>query len=78
MINTLNAAIVETPTTAKPTETERLEVERLIAAVKAGDREAWLQLLHMTPVVDRTNRDTGQTYPPMPDEVLSCEYIYEY
>lgn len=45
-------------------------------AAKAGDKDAWLQLLLLTPVADRTNPESGQPYPPMPDETLTCEYIY--
>lgn len=42
MINTLNAATIggAPATEAPPSDTERAEVERLVAAVKAGNRDA--------------------------------------
>lgn len=78
MIKTLNTTTInKTPAAqAAPTAAEWAEVERLVAAVKAGDKEAWLQLLHLTPPVP-TLDPAASIPPPMPREELSREHIYE-
>lgn len=53
------------------------EMERLIAAVKAGDNDAWHKLLRMTPPVSRIDPETGELAKPISDEALRREHMYE-
>lgn len=56
---------------------DQAEQERLIAAVKAGDKDAWHKLLHMTPPVSPIDLETGEPAHPIPDEALRRENMYE-
>ena len=51
--------------------------EALMAAAKAGDREAWLELLDLAPPIAAFDPGTGQPTPVMSREALSREFIYE-
>lgn len=53
------------------------EQERLIVAVKAGDKEAWHRLLRMTPPVSPIDPETGELATPISDESLRRENMYE-
>ncbi len=53
------------------------ERDRLIAAVKSGDKKARLKLMVMVPDIPAVDTVTGGPTPIMPQEALSREYIYE-
>lgn len=59
------------------TPTSQSKREELLAAVRAGDRDAWYVLLEMTPPVSHIDAETGLPTSAPPREALRREHLYE-